>query len=257
MDSSRVIYEHPLNERTRMLLRLEFLFEQASHAMDDDSVWGCRRALANLLELLALLSRGDVKSEVHKELERQTLALGRLANREDVDSTRLQSALAKLHSMTARLHDEASQLGQYLKNNEFIAAVRSRSALPGGLCEFDVPAYHYWLEHSTDGRKQDLERWYDRLWVLRDAIDTSLELTRGSAAESEQVASNGVWNRSMDPQQLCPMLRLFVPEQHPVFPEVSGGKHRITLRFLEQPDINERARQTNRTVPFSVVLCTL
>lgn len=255
--TTAVVYEHPLNERTRMLLRLEFLFEQAEHSLVDNSVWGCRQSLGTLLEILAVLGRGDVKAEVHKELDRQGQMLQKLQSREDVDHELLRTETAKIGDTSSRLHGSSLSLGQYLKNNEFITAVRSRSALPGGLCEFDVPAYHAWLEHCENRRSEDLKTWYAKLWQLRDAISVCLNLTRNSAAPANQKAEMGNWVTALEPQQFLPMLQIHVPTDFRVFPEVSGGRHRVTIRFLEQRDIEDRARQFDGDVPFKLVMCAL
>ncbi len=56
-----VCYEHPLNERVRSLLRLEFLFQQVTHAVAGHSSWDSRAALQGLFDLLALTGRNEFK----------------------------------------------------------------------------------------------------------------------------------------------------------------------------------------------------
>ena len=64
------IFEQPLNERMRTFLRLDFLYTQAVYHSEKDSPWGTRAAVGSLLDILAILARGDVRSDVLKELER-------------------------------------------------------------------------------------------------------------------------------------------------------------------------------------------
>ena len=65
-----LIYEQPLNERVRTFLRLEFLLEQSAHHTALSSIWDSRAAVNAILEIASLLTRGDVRTEVLKELER-------------------------------------------------------------------------------------------------------------------------------------------------------------------------------------------
>src|SRR5690606_42069449 len=65
-----IAFEQPLTERMRTFLRIEFLFEQASHHSKETTQFGTRAAIASLLEVLTILNRGDIRSEVIKELER-------------------------------------------------------------------------------------------------------------------------------------------------------------------------------------------
>ena len=77
--ATRVIaYEQPLNERMRNFLRLDFLYQQAVIHHTRPDPWSTRAAVSALLEILAITQRGDIRSEVLKELERQMTQLSRL-----------------------------------------------------------------------------------------------------------------------------------------------------------------------------------
>lgn len=71
----QVIYEQPLNERIRTLLRLEFLFEQANAHTYRHSAWDSRAAINTLFDIINVFSRADLKTEIMKELERQAVFL--------------------------------------------------------------------------------------------------------------------------------------------------------------------------------------
>ena len=74
------IFEQPLNERLRTFLRLDFLYSQSLYHNDKASSWGSRAAMASLLDMLAIAARGDVRSEVLKELERHVAKLNEYQN---------------------------------------------------------------------------------------------------------------------------------------------------------------------------------
>jgi cell division protein ZapD len=44
----------------------------------------------------------------------------------------------------------AGKTGQYLRENEWLMNIRSRAAIPGGACEFDLPSYHHWLNRDVE-----------------------------------------------------------------------------------------------------------
>ncbi|HJT51612.1 MAG TPA: cell division protein ZapD, partial [Nitrosospira sp.] len=68
-------YEHPLNERIRTLLRLEDLFNKAAFFSAKEDTFDHHAALVTLFEILEVASRGDIKSDLLQELERQKQAL--------------------------------------------------------------------------------------------------------------------------------------------------------------------------------------
>ena len=63
----------------RNFLRLDFVYQQAVHHHTRPDPWSTRAAVPALLEILAITQRGDIRSEVLKELERQTTALATFA----------------------------------------------------------------------------------------------------------------------------------------------------------------------------------
>src|SRR5512137_1526734 len=113
-----VAYEQPLNERMRNFLRLDFVYQQAVLHHTRPDPWSTRAAVSSLLEILAITQRGDIRSEVLKELERQTSQLSAYSTRPGVDTARLRMILAKL----SRLRDELSTVGalfmQKLRDSE-------------------------------------------------------------------------------------------------------------------------------------------
>ena len=82
-------YEQPINERMRTFMRLEFLYQQILYNCEQDSDWATRATITTLLEVLAILARGDVRSEAHKELDYQLELLERFQSQPGVDSRRL------------------------------------------------------------------------------------------------------------------------------------------------------------------------
>ena len=92
-----VIYEQPLNERVRSFLRLEHLFGISDHHCPQDSQWDSRIAISCFLEILDLLSRSDIKSDLIKELERHTVTLDVLKNNPNVDHHRLSEILNNIN----------------------------------------------------------------------------------------------------------------------------------------------------------------
>ena len=253
----KICYEQPLNERIRTFLRLEFLFRQTDHTLHGTSVWDSRATLASLLEILNIFSRSDLKTEVMKELERHTANLARLEQNPDVDRTRLEEILDELDVLIDHLHTANGQIGQALKQNEFLSSIVQRSAIPGGTCDFDLPAYHYWLAQPVEDRAVHLRTWLSAFDAIRQSVELIIRLTRQSSTTSREVASGGFFQRSLDVNLPCQMVRVALPAGSPYYAEISGGRHRFTVRFLEQKDPSSRPVQTERDVEFDLACCII
>lgn len=255
--SDYIIYEQPLNERIRTFLRLEFLFSRVDIALTQTHDLANRDAIDGLLNILSVFERSDLKSEIIKELERLVSTLSALENTPGVDNQALDAVLSELDVLLDALHVSKSSIGQSLKDNDFLYVIRQRSSIAGGTCDFDLPAYHYWLEHTdSEERINQIKSWLDKFASARSAIDMSLKLVRSSTRFGEQHASAGFYQQSLDSSHPNQLIRVKVDKNSAYYPEISGGKHRFTVRFMKF-DINQRAQQTTDDVSFSLSCCAM
>lgn len=252
-----VVFEQPLNERIRTLLRLEFLFAQHAHHRADSTPFGLRARLAALLDVLTVLSRSDLKKDIFKELQEQHAALTRLNSRPGVDPERLRGVLHELRPALAAIQPLATQhaAGSVLRASEFLIAIYNRSAVPGGTCAFDLPGYHYWLSQPVENARRDLDAWFADLEPFERGIQLYLRLLRGSTEAQSAVARDGVYVHA--PQGPCSLARVFVPVSLGLYPEISAGAHRFTIRFMSFPDARHRGAQAVSAVPFRLQCCAL
>ena len=248
-------YEQPLSERMRTFLRLEFLYQQMLYNSEDEADWATRATVATLLEALAILSRGDVRSDVHKELDHQIGILERFQSQPGVDGSRLESLMHNLAASRDELNGIGTSFLQPLKDNEFLSAIKHRSAIPGGTCEFDLPVYSRWLRQPFERRQQDLEEWLGAVRPVCDAVTELLWLIRESADPQDKLAINGMYQHNMQKDTNCRLLRVSLGNSSSLFPEISGSQHRFTVRFLEWSSVDKRAVQTGHDIPFQLSIC--
>src|SRR4029077_13469899 len=185
-----LVFEQPLNERMRTFLRLDFLYTQALYHNEMASPWGSRAAMSSLIDILAIGTRGDVRSDVLKELEGQLASLNEFQANPGVDTQRLKTLMSNLMRLRADLMAAGSAFLQPLRDSEFVSAIKHRSAIPGGTCEFDLPDYYFWLTQPDDARMRTFNQWLGLLRPLCDAIAEPLWL-RGKNGRSRQELAKG------------------------------------------------------------------
>ena len=135
-----ISYEYPLNERIRTLLRLEDLFVKIAHFSSGTAPQDHHVALQTIFETLEVASRADLKVDLVQELERQRQILMSFRNNPDISEEALAGALYEIEQASTGLLAMAGKIGQYLRENEWLMSIRSRAAIPGGVCQFDLPA---------------------------------------------------------------------------------------------------------------------
>ncbi|UCC15237.1 MAG: cell division protein ZapD [Gammaproteobacteria bacterium] len=250
-----VTYEQPLAERMRTFLRMEFLAQQANHHSLQASTWSSRAAIGSLLEILTILGRGDIRGEVLKELERQAAQLAPYVSRPGVDKPRLETLLERVSDLRAQLADVGAHYAQPLKESEFLSAIKHRSAIPGGTCEFDLPDFKHWLSLPYEQRVGDFQLWFRAIKPLCDSVAQVLWLTRESAQGQPQVARHGLFQHALERGTPAQLLRVTMPAPCEVYPEISGSQHRFTIRFLNWVGIGERPVQTGDDISFVLACC--
>ncbi|PWQ92372.1 cell division protein ZapD [Leucothrix pacifica] len=251
------VYEHPLNEKIRLFSRLEFLIHRFNFYMENPKPENCQSALMVLLELYNLSSRLDVKSATLNVLDWQTQALQRMAELEEADKEKLQEILDKLDSRAKRLHEFRGQLGQHLKGHSFLNMLKQRSMIAGGVNGFDVPVFNYWYTRSEADRVADLKGWVEPFLIAHDAISVVLELVRHSGNQVNQVARDGFYQATLNGNREYQLLRIELPDNVHYFPEVSAGKQRFSVRFVNADTLEERSKQIVEDIEFSLTLCSL
>lgn len=252
-----MIYEYPLNERMRTFLRLEFLFRNLRFGIDGESTWHTRMAVDALLDITALLSRSDVRSELQKELERILTSLERLQARPEVDERRLAPVLRECSDIAQQLREAPTGIPAIVRDNEFLTAIEQRAGVPGGTCAFDLPGYHLWLESDAGQRRALLEQWHGAFRLMDEGTAMVLRLLRDSADPIDELASAGNFQATLDRATPYQMLRVRMPRSTQCYPEVSGSRHFCNIRFLEQPTQGERPNQVNDDVAFILERCVI
>jgi cell division protein ZapD len=256
VETTPLVFEQPLNERMRTFLRLDFLYNQALYHNEMQSQWGSRAAMGSLLDILAIAARGDVRADVQKELERHLAQLNVFQSKPGVDSARLRTVMSNLLRLRADLVACGSNYLAGLKDSEFLSAIKHRSAIPGGTCEFDLPDFFFWLNQATDQRSRSFNDWLATLRPLCDAIAELLWITRQHGKPRQEIARAGVYHITFERDTPIQLVRIALPANCGLYPETSGSHYRCSVRLLAWNGLQTRPQQTNEDVPFTLTCCT-
>ena len=252
---NHLVYEHPLNERIRNLLRIENIFDRLKHYSTSTDAVDMRLSINLLINLNELLKLSDIKSELAREMERCQAVLRALEGNPGVDNHKLKHILGDLNENIETIRDNDCKPGNALDTDELITSIKQKDSLAGGACNFDLPAYNYWLNKSAHARQKSLREWQEDLSTIRKSADLVLRLVRSNAISKKETAKGGFFQQSIESGATYQLIRVMVSRESKCFPEISGGKHRITVRFMEQAETQSRPAQTEKDVEFSLHFC--
>lgn len=248
-------YEYPLSERIRTLLRLEALFDRFDAYARAAASSTHHAALLTLFEVAEVAARADLKSDLLQELDRQKAVLTTLRGNPHVDASTLEQVLTAIEAAHQGIHRLTGKVGQHLRDDEWLMAIKQRAAIPGGTCEFDLPAYHHWLHRPPDEREQQLFAWLQPFGSIRAAVGIVLGLLRDSGQPETQHATNGNYQRMLESRNPL-LIRVALAEEIPCVPEISANKYALNIRFV-QAGPGQARTCADQAIDFQLTFCTL
>jgi len=252
--TNSTIYEQPLNEVIRVCLRLEQLFQQIDHQLTDTSILGTRNLVALIINVLHLLDRPDLKAKLAKELSHHLTNLMRFGNMPEIDTKKLNSLTQQIEELSRGLIDNSGKLAHRLRDIELLNMLRLHLASPGGGCSFDIPLFHYWLEQPVERRQAVIKDWLQEFAQIKATVTLILDLVRKNAKAEEKTAVHGFHQELLDPQSNLRMIRVIIPHHIAAYPEISVGRHFLSVRFYD-PDIEHRPVQYTQNLVFQLGYC--
>ena len=250
-----VCYEQPLGERMRTFMRLEYLYQQLTIFREQPSPSSTRVAVTSLLDIIAILTRGDLRGDILKELERQISVYDRYQSIPNLDEAKIDGVLGNLQTLREELKSVGPQYLTPLRENEFLNSIKHRSSIPGGTCEFDLPDYSYWLRRPYERRRADLQTWMTSLTPLCNSNAELMWLLRNAGQTLPQTAAKGVFQYTMDRDASARILRVSLPPGSIVYPEISGSHHRFTIRFMHWLNADDHPIQSTDDINFKLKIC--
>jgi len=256
VENNTITYVQPLNERLRFFMRLAFLFNQLKYRVAGETVFDSHTAMTTLLDILNVIQQQDLKKEVLKELERINQTLLPLQSNTEIEHHTLEQILSSLSTYRGELHSASGPIAHELRDDEFLKTLLQRYNVPAGLSECDPPVYNHWLHKPLEQRQADLAKWLRVFEPLHNAIDLILRLIKQSANPVKKTAENGIYQQSLDATAPFQMVMVTLPMDSAYFAEISGGKHRFTIRFMDTT-LQPRPVQTTNHITFDLYCCAL
>lgn len=242
---NELIYEQPLNEKTRSYLRLEYLANQLQSNLDQDHQHRCFYPLFSLCELT---ERCDYRGEIIKDIDKQLQHLKQWQNQNEIDKQQLTDFIDKLQDARKCLI-HCQRPGQILKQDRFLSALRQRFGMPGACCNFDLPQLHFWLAKPFETRQQEYRAWIAHFDCLLTPIKLLLELTRQTTHYTDETAAAGFYQGSSD--QALSLIRVKLDAAQGCYPTISGNRNRYAIHFVGF----EQQKHSDQTIDFMLATC--
>lgn len=248
-----ILYEFPFNERIRTYLRLEHLFARFGQLVPRSEPVDHHFALTTLFEIMDVGSRSELKSDVLKDLDRQKQLYNSYRGNPAISEQALDQVIAQLDAHFEAINEQVGKLSLPAQDSEFLSALRSRSSIPGGTCEFDLPGYHAWQHLPAERRREDMLRWSAGFVPLSQAIHSLMQMLRESGKFQKMMAVSGQVQQNLPQGRTFQLLRLRIDPALEAVPEISGNRLLVVIRMMHTQE--GRLAPIAEDVPFEMSLC--
>ena len=248
-------FDQPLNEIMRTFLRTEFLYKQLLFHQNNLSDFSVRAAISSIIEIISIINRSGLRNDLIKQYEKQEDILLSYKKQSGVDLDRIEKIFIEISSAREELLALDSDLPAKINDSEFLHAIKHRSNIPGGTCIFDLPNFAYWVNQPKEELLSGLEEWIKEIKPICESIIHILWLIRNSNITNNEIAKNGMFLHELSKDNKIIMITISINKNSNFYPEISAGKHRFSVRFLEWISIYDHTSQVKNDVNFHLSLC--
>jgi len=247
---TKILYEHPLNERIRNYLKIEHLFTQANDCLQNKISVSHQVFFNALFAIIDTLERNDVRGDLIKDLEKLEQNLVIWSQAPEIDNSVLADNLQQTIELICQLKNNSPVWAQ-LKNDKFLATLKQRFAMQGGSSSFDLPQLQFWLHQDSEQLAKDVLGWLGMLEQIKNSLDLVLKFIRQRARFKQIDTESGFYQ---DNGEGILLLRIKVAQQLPYYPTVSGNRFRYSIRFMSPCDKSGR-KYSNNATSFELARC--
>jgi len=129
--NTMILVEHPLNEKMRTWLRIEYLLKQLLYQKNFKNIASTLTFFRAVSDLIDILERFEIRGDLLKKLEYQQQKLSSWLCAPNTDKDLIDSLITKLEACKNALVS-APRIRDCLKEDRLITSVRQRLSISGG-----------------------------------------------------------------------------------------------------------------------------
>lgn len=240
-----ITFQVATNYLPKVALRIESLYKTIQDACEETHPAIHHCAILNLLEILRLIEKPELKSRFLKEFMRIMHNL----HKPSVEiSDELQKRLQhQIHILT----HEVGRFGEVVLQDPFLQSINFSPPLYSLDSESLSPQFLLWLESNFELRRYDLTHWINGLGALYSTVNLYLSLFRDSAQFDTIGMLNGFYQCQLTTKAICHLILLRIDKSFGLVPKMQMGQHGLSLRLCEMKTMRE-IRETQAKLDLAI-----
>ena len=225
--------------------RLERLFIAIAQASEESHPIIHHYALKNIIEIIKIIEKPELKSRFIKELMRLEHVLKPLPL--SLSNTQYASLFVQIQVLTHM----AGKFGDNIQHHPFLQSVRMAQTAHLNDSDQQAPQLVWWLSQETQQRQHDLLQWFRQLKILHETVTLYLTLLRDTVTFKSIDMIQGFYHQPISSKTNCQLILLRMPTALRLVPKIQLGHHGLSLRLCDAVTMQE-TRHTNASVELAI-----
>lgn len=248
MHNNTITFQLATHFLSRIALRLEFLFKTINQACNESHEVIHRFALKNIIEIVEIIEKPELKSRFIKELIRIEHVLKK---------PNIFNNMALFDNLETQIHVLNQVPGSFsnsIHDDEFLRTLRQIHHPNTKECEFNSPQLVLWFDSDPLLRQKTINQWVNSLKALEDTVAIYLSLLREATQYVPITAVNGFYQHSVSPKSVNHLILLKMDKTIDITPKLQLGHHSLTIRLYELTTAREIR---DKTINMEIAFCQI
>ncbi len=234
MQTQDIIYQHSPQFLPKIAIKLENMLASIHAGRNETHPIIHHYALKNIVDLIKIVDKPELKSRVTKEFLRLNYIL-------PADfKTSQPNLFQKFEHVCQELQSHNSRFGSLLHQDPFLLSLRMRHQEQWSECELQTPFLFNWLHQKPETRQTMLQNWLKELKDLQEIVQTYTKVLHSLATFETIKISQGFYHRSIMANPSCQLVIMRLDSKLPVIPKFQVSPHALSIHFndsinLEHP----------------------
>jgi len=238
MQTQDIIYQHSPQFMPKIAIKLENLIGSIYEAKQETHPIIHLNALKNVIKVLNIVDKPELKSRLTKEFLRLSYIL----------PESLKLSVPKLYDQfqvkTQELQTLTNRFGSKLNHDPFLQSLKLKTQDQWQECELQPPYLFHWLHQKPEFRQNMIHQWMNELSDFTAVIQNYLAILRHLVIYEKIDVKLGFFQKPIVNNPLCQLIVLKIPQEVHVVPKIQFSTHALSIYFAEALEFEKQAHRS-------------
>ncbi len=225
MQTQEIIYQQSPQFLPKVSIRIENLLAYIHEGLHQSHPITHHYALKNIIELLKIVEKPELKSRYTKEFLRLEYTLSKVLPEQAPELWH------RFKETSLDLQNRVNRISYEIFNDQFLQSMRLKIQDNWQECELQTPHLYRWLHQSSKSRKDSLKHWLGHLSDIENIIQVYLSVLRFFLVYEDITIHQSYYHQLINGHPTCQLIVLKIDSEIPAIPKIQIGNNSLSIYF--------------------------